>query len=183
MRHFLKFKKNYPFILTWLSALNGLAIALALCRQSAFLSLNLSFFLYECNFRLKLRQGLNFGKDRKRIKTSELVEYIVDLVFVGQACPTDKPIWFHSNILLLWIGQEKIRVVCRFSILNLQIFFYFVSNFISCPSCKPYCCSSKTIRQCRELVTFYNFLEHITTNSSLFGNTCSLIICNAFFYY
>ena len=32
-----------------------------------------------------------FHKDRKRIKISELVEYIVDLVFVGQVCPTDKP--------------------------------------------------------------------------------------------
>ena len=40
---------------------------------------------------LKLGQGLNFIKDRKRIKISELVEYIVDLVFVGQVCPTDQP--------------------------------------------------------------------------------------------
>ena len=48
------------------------------------------FSLYECNFWLKLGQGLTFSKDRKRIKISELVEYIVDLVFVGQVCPTYK---------------------------------------------------------------------------------------------
>ena len=37
---------------------------------------------------LKLGQDLDLRKDRKRIKTSELVEDIVDLVFVGQVCPT-----------------------------------------------------------------------------------------------
>ena len=41
--------------------------------------------------RLNFRQDLNFKKYRKRIKTSELVEDIVDLVFVGQVCPTDQP--------------------------------------------------------------------------------------------
>ena len=69
---FLKFKKNYPFY--------------------PFLILRIilfsSWFVKIC---LKLRQGLTFCKDRKRIKISELVEYIVDLVFVGQVCPTDKP--------------------------------------------------------------------------------------------
>ena len=38
----------------------------------------------------KEKQSLNFIKDRKRIKTSELVEDIVDLVFVGQVCPIYK---------------------------------------------------------------------------------------------
>ena len=42
---------------------------------------------------LKLRQGLTFSKDRKWIKTSELVEDIVDLVFVGQVCPTYNSDW------------------------------------------------------------------------------------------
>ena len=41
---------------------------------------------------LKHGQNFSFSKDRKRIKISELVKYIVDLVFVGQVCPTDKPI-------------------------------------------------------------------------------------------
>ena len=57
-----------------------------------YLSLNLSFFPKTLlQFWLKLRQGLNFSKNRKRIKISELVEYIVYLVFVGQVCPTDQP--------------------------------------------------------------------------------------------
>ena len=44
----LSLRKIILFILAWLSALNGLAIALALCRQSAFLSLELSFFQLVC---------------------------------------------------------------------------------------------------------------------------------------
>ena len=70
-RHFPIFKKNYPFY--------------------PFLILKIILFsLFECGFCLKLGQHLDFKKDRKRIKTSELVEYIVDLVFVGQVCPTYK---------------------------------------------------------------------------------------------
>ena len=49
------------------------------------------FSLFGCDFCLKPQQCLKFNKDRKRIKISELVEYIVDLVFVGQVCPTDQP--------------------------------------------------------------------------------------------
>ena len=52
---------------------------------------NILFSLFGCDFRLKHGHNLTFSKDRKRIKISELVEYIVDLVFVGQVCPTDQP--------------------------------------------------------------------------------------------
>ena len=45
------------------------------------------FSLFEWDFRFKLGQDLNFCEDRKRIKTSELVEDIVDFVFVGHAQP------------------------------------------------------------------------------------------------
>ena len=69
------------FILAWLSALNGHAIASALCRQSAFLSLKIILFsLFECDFRLKLGRDLNFCKDRKRIKISEEWKNFVELV-------------------------------------------------------------------------------------------------------
>ena len=72
LSYFPNFKKNYPFYPLFI----------------------LRFILFSCLFweiRLKLRQGLTLSKDRKRIKNSELVEYIVDLVFVGQVCPTDQP--------------------------------------------------------------------------------------------
>ena len=63
LRHFLKFKKNYPFYPSFI----------------------LRIILFSCLFwkiRLKLRQGLNFSKDRKRIKTSEEweVKIIIGLV-------------------------------------------------------------------------------------------------------
>ena len=54
---------------------------------------------------LKLGQDLDLRKDRKRIKTSELVEDIVDLVFVGQVCPTDKPKKF--SIITKFFGLKK----------------------------------------------------------------------------
>ena len=71
LSHFPEFKKNYPFY--------------------PFLIPKFILFSKIMLWQwLKLRQGLNLRKDRKRIKTSELVEDIVDLVFVGQVCPTYK---------------------------------------------------------------------------------------------
>ena len=67
--HFPAFKQNYPF----------------------YPFLIPKFILFSFLFwaiRLNFRQYLNFKKDRKRIKIPELVEYIVDLVFVEQVCPT-----------------------------------------------------------------------------------------------
>ena len=97
--HFPHFKKNYPFYPLFI----------------------LRFILFSCLFweiRLKLRQGLTLSKDRKRIKNSELVEYIVDLVFVGQVCPTDKPPTSCVSVLWLLLACEK---YCD-SWLNLLIF-------------------------------------------------------------
>ena len=124
-RHFLKFKKNYPFYpclvvgvkrARYRSAPSWICFMLTECRFRYYVPVNvicslpefrfaqyvrksalptirfliLRIILFPCWFSqnwLKLRRGLNLRKDRKRIKTSELVEDIVDFVFVGHAQP------------------------------------------------------------------------------------------------
>ena len=60
-RHFPEFKKNYPF-------------------YPFLIPKFILFSLFECDFRLKLGQDLNFCEDRKRIKISEEWKNFVELV-------------------------------------------------------------------------------------------------------
>ena len=71
LRHFLKFKKNYPFYPCLVVGVKRARYRFSPLPTIRFLILKFILFsLHECNFRLKLRQGLNLRKDRKRIKTS-----------------------------------------------------------------------------------------------------------------
>ena len=106
-RHFPKFKKSYPF----------------------YPFLILKFIFFSCLFweiRLKLRQGLNFCKDRKRIKTitfEDVLFVIFPLVenpfkmnistfkiFKGSNIFISKNVILKSNVMLEKIFKNRLKV-------------------------------------------------------------------------
>ena len=73
LRHFLKFKKNYPFYPCLVVGVKRARYRFSPLPTIRFLILIIIlFFRWFVEIRLKLRQGLTLSKDRKRIKTSQV---------------------------------------------------------------------------------------------------------------
>ena len=123
LRHFPIFKKNYPFY--------------------PFLILRIILFsVCSPHFALNLATLFRFQKDRKRIKTSEGVEYIVDIVFVGQVCPTyllfSCLFWKICLKLGLGVNFSKDRKRIKISeLVEYIVDLVFVGQV--CPTDKPTC--------------------------------------------